>query len=91
MRLNVQGHITFIDTKDSPDNQNFQIDYQNTLELDEFFDSEHKLFTLKEIENLMQSTSHYHKLYALRILSSTVARPENLEHVFKTIMNDKHT
>ena len=91
MRLNVQGEIKLDETSQDKEKVGFQIDYQNTMDLDEFLDSENKLFTLKEIENLMQSTSHYHKLYALRILTATCSRAENIDHVFDTVLNDKRT
>jgi len=55
----------------SDDNvEQFEINYAQTMDLDEFINVENKRFTLKEIENLLSSTSHYHKLYALRILKA---------------------
>ena len=53
MRLTAQGEITFITEDITTSNSAFAIDYQNTLGFDEFIDSEHKTFSLKEIENLL--------------------------------------
>ena len=47
-----------------------EINYTETLELDQFLQIDQKLFSVKEIENLLASTSHYHTLYALRLVKT---------------------
>lgn len=49
-----------------------EINYQSQMDLLDFVNIDEKVFSLQEIEQLLSSTSHYHKLYALRLISSFI-------------------
>ena len=84
------GEITFDLNAVEEEKPSFQIDYQNTMEIDQFLNSEDKTFSITEISNLLLSSSHYHKLYALRLISS-ILKIENAHNVFGIILCDKYT
>lgn len=56
-------------------------------EADDFEALNERYFTLDEIANLLASSHHQQRLYALSLLTKTVARPENAELVFGTVLN----
>ena len=67
-RINQDGIISFSDTTETSTEQSFEINYAEQLDIEDFLQISDKLFSIKELENLLGSTSHYHKLYALRLI-----------------------
>jgi len=60
------------------------------MDIDQFLNSEDKTFSIQEISNLLLSTSHHHKLYALRLLCS-ILEFKNSHNIFGIIFCDKYT
>ena len=98
MRINKDGLITFDETNDKSDEnqEGFEINYAESLDLDEFVQIGDKAFSIKELENLLGSTSHYHKLYALRLIKTclevTFDSERDQEHyIWEYILNEEYT
>lgn len=66
-----------------------EINYQEQMSLNEFVNIDSKLFSLAEIEQLLSSTSHYHKLYALRVISSFIGK--NGVKAFEIVFNKDYS
>ncbi len=54
------------------------------------------MFSIKEIENLLSSTSHYHKLYALRLVKTCLEfnlqqNEQNESYIWDIIMNKDYS
>ena len=70
-------------------NEQTEINYQEQLDLLDFLNIDSKLFSLQEIEQLLSSTSHYHKLYALRLISAFVGK--NGLKSFEIVLNREYS
>ena len=56
-------------------------------EADNFEELSDKYFTLDEIANLLASSHHQHRLYALSLLTKMVKTEQNQDIVFGTALN----
>lgn len=54
---------------------------------------ESKKFSIGELESMLASSSHYHKIYALKVLTACLTRESNLgqDSVFTSIFNQNKT
>lgn len=67
LRFNIEGELTHIDTKIDDGTIQRDINYQ----ADENFDVlDVKLYSIKELENLLGSTDIYQRIFSLRLLTN---------------------
>ena len=101
-RINKDGLISFTDSISDTTEQSFEINYAEQLGIDDFLQISDKLFSIKELENLLGSTSHYHKLYALRLIKTCLEVTFNNsdikkdfsdqhKHVWEILLNEEYT
>mmetsp|Transcript_5840 Transcript_5840/g.9978 ORF Transcript_5840/g.9978 Transcript_5840/m.9978 type:complete len:107 (+) Transcript_5840:667-987(+) len=59
----------------------------------QFMELPNKHFDISELQNLLSSTSHYHQLYALRLIGTCLSKCEgsSRDFVYKHVLNKEET